>query len=142
MKNKKGFTLVELLAVMLLLILLILIAFPNFPKLSSQAKNKYDNTVNVLLRSAASMYVNNHTPEMNSVLTTTSSEYCLTIGKLIRQEYLDSEIKDSKGTEILPEYCIIVKKKTLNPVEYEYTVPSSTNTRQASDFGITNIYEY
>lgn len=142
MRNKKGFTLVELLAVMVLLILLILVAFPNFSEISEQSRNKYDNTVNVLLKSAASMYVNNHNTEMNTALTTTSSEYCLTIGKLIRQEYLDTDIKDSKGTEIKPEYCVIIKKKTLNPVEYEYITPSATNTKKASDFGITNIYEY
>ena len=127
MRNKKGFTLVEVLAVMILLIMLLLIAFPNFAGLSKDSKNKYDNTVNVLLTSAAKMYVNNHIEEVDAYLQT-HNEYHITIKNLIDSEYLDSDIKSSKGTAISKDSYVTVKKTTTGGItEYIYTPPQLSN---------------
>ena len=48
MKNKKGFTLVELLAVMTLLLIITMLAYPNFAKLSTKVKNKFDYSTKLL----------------------------------------------------------------------------------------------
>ena len=118
MRNKKGFTLVELIVVMFILLLLVLTAFPNFAGLSSNAKNKYDNTVCVLLKSAASMYVNNHLSEFNV------QSKKITVGKLIDSEFLDADIKDSQGNEISRDDEITVTRTVNNGVtEYTYTCP-------------------
>lgn len=118
MRNKKGFTLVELIVVMFILLLLVLMAFPNFAGLSSNAKSKYDNTVCVLLKSAASMYVNNHLSEFNVQSKT------ITVGQLIDAEFLDSDIKDSKGKEVSRNAKITVTRTVNNGLtEYTYTCP-------------------
>ena len=119
MRNKKGFTLVELLAVMVLLILLILVAYPNFASLSSQSKNKYDNTVCVLIKNAASMYVNNN-PDF--------TQDKVTIDELIKAGYLESDITDSKGVEVERSDSVEVITTVTNGVtEYTYKCPQQLN---------------
>ena len=114
MRNKKGFTLVELLAVMVILLLLVLVAFPNFASLSSQSKNKYDNTVCILIKNAASMYVNNN-PDFTDTIT---------IDELIKAGYLDYDITDSKGVEVnRSDYVEVTRTVTNGVTEYTYKCP-------------------
>ena len=123
MKNKKGFTLVELIAVMGILILIVVFAFPNFAGLTKTSKNKYDNTVCVLLRNAASMYVNNHLSEF------TTESKTITIGTLIDEKYLDINIRDSKGTVVSRSDYVTVKRKNVdNNIEYTYECPQVLNS--------------
>ncbi len=69
MKNKKGFTLVELLAVMTLLLIITMLAYPNFAKLSTKVKNKFDYSTKLLIESAAKIYVNNNQTEITNDYT-------------------------------------------------------------------------
>ena len=123
MGNKKGFTLVELLAVIVLLLILVLTAFPSFGGLSNTAKNKYDNTANVLIKSAAKMYVNNHMEEVDNEIRTKGS--CeISIQKLITSEYLDTDIMDSRGQTIdSGDNVIVTKEEKDGAVEYIYSFP-------------------
>ena len=58
MKNKKGFTLVELLAVIAILAILVIIALPNVLKMFREAKvNTFTREVQNIMRSAESKYV-------------------------------------------------------------------------------------
>ncbi len=122
MKNKNGFTLVELIAVMTLLLILILIAFPNFSSLESKSKNKYDSATCVIIRGAAKMYVENFTDEVNNNMS--SEGYQITVGKLIEKEYLDQDITTSKGVEISKNDYITVKRvESEGNIEYIYECP-------------------
>ena len=115
MNNKKGFTLVELLCVIVIMILLIVISYPNFSSLSGKAKTKYDSTTKVLIKSAASMYVNNHLDEFNVESKT------ITVGQLIDSGFLDSDLKDSKGKIVPRDATITVTRTVKNEViEYNY----------------------
>ena len=125
MKNKKGFTLVELLCVIIIMVLLIIISYPNFSSLSGKSKTKYDNTTNVLIKNAASMYVNNHLDEFN-----TSTSKRITIGTLIQDEYVDGEIIGSDGkvksfsNKEKQDYVEVTRKTNSDGTyEFEYKLP-------------------
>ena len=122
MKNKKGFTLVELVIVMLLITIITFAAYPNFASMSTKAKAKYDAGTRLLMRSAASMYVNNNIDEVNAALAS-HGNLCIPIGKLIAYEYLDSDLKDSNNNEINPLTCVNVSKETTDGnTKYKYEV--------------------
>lgn len=123
MKNKKGFTLTELLAVLVILALIMTLAFPNFSDFTTKAKSNYDRSTQILIRSAAKMYVNNNIEEIEIALKTSNS-YCLPIGKLVAYEYLDSDLKDSKNQNIPENRCVYVTKSGKN---YEYRIGTSSS---------------
>lgn len=113
MKNNKGFTLVELLAVIFLLSLILLISFPNFNKLSNTAKKQIDNSTKILLKSATKMYVDNFSEDVEEYLTD-KSYMCVPIGKLMAYDFVDSDLKDSNGNPLDKRKCINVSKSTSN----------------------------
>lgn len=130
MNNKKGFTLSELLAVLVILSLLMTLSFPNLSNLSDTAKSNYDNATKIILRSAASMYVNNNKEEVNQDIQK-NGKTCIPIGKLVAYEYLDSEIEDLKGTKMSDDHCIIVTMQSdNNKIRYNYDIQEKTNTPQ------------
>lgn len=137
MKNKKGFTLTELLAVLVILALLMTLAFPNFSDLTSKAKSNYDRSTQVLIKSAARMYVNNNINDVEKQIANRSdNKTCIPIGKLIAYEYLDSEIKNSDHSNIDGRNCVVVTKTIQNgSTKYSYEVSS---TQKASNYGITD----
>lgn len=125
MKNKKGFTLVELLAVMTLLLIITMLAYPNFAKLSTKVKNKFDYSTKLLIESAAKIYVNNNKTEIDNGLKTSSS-YCLPVGKIAAYDYLDTPIKNSDGNDMDMSLCVLVSKETTNnKKKYKYELSST-----------------
>ena len=125
MKNKKGFTLVELLAVMTLLLIITMLAYPNFAKLSTKVKNKFDYSTKLLIESAAKIYVNNNQTEIDNGLKT-SSPYCLPVGKIAAYDYLDTPIKNSDGNDMDMSLCVLVSKETTNnKKKYKYELSST-----------------
>jgi len=63
-KNEKGFTLVELLAVIVILALIALIAYPNVAKIISNAKKNTKKIQFASLKDAAETYVARHAAEL------------------------------------------------------------------------------
>ena len=140
MKNNKGFTLVELLAVLLLLTIIMLISFPNFSGLSTQARNKIDSSTKVLLKSAAKLYVDNFEDDVNNYLNS-NSFMCIPVGKLIAYEFIDSDIKDGKGNDIDPKKCVNVSKTTENgKTVYEYDASLSNQISNGVDYTPPVLY--
>ena len=60
MKNNKGFTLVELLAVIVILVAIISIAIPSITSSVERTKDKEYNAKVDLIKAAAEVYVSNH----------------------------------------------------------------------------------
>ncbi len=142
MKNKKGFTLVELLAVIVVLMLILLLAYPNFYKLTDSYKSKYDATTRVLLKNAASMYVNNNIEDIEAYFKYNSDPLCIPIGKLIAYEYLDSDLRDSSG-EISKNRCINVTKNvdsTSGEISYIYDTLTTSSISSSTDYLPPVIY--
>ena len=136
MKNKKGFTLVELLGVIVIMVLLILMAFPNFSSISNKAKSKYDNTTKVLIKSAASMYVNNNLQKVENILSgSDTTSLCIPIGTLVANEYLDSDLKNSNKENIDYRQCVYVIKEVVdNKVEYKYEVSDEDKVLEGTEY--------
>lgn len=85
-KNKRGFTLIEITAVVLILGVIFLISFPTIDRLmkkSEQDKNKY-NDANIIM--AAKTYLNLHSSEYEF---TDGTDIEITINKLVEDDLLD-----------------------------------------------------
>lgn len=121
MKDNKAFTIVELLAVMVLLSTILIIAYPNFSKMTESAKSSYDNSIKVLSKSAAKMYVNNNKEEIDNYFDNNpNGKYCLPLAKLAAYDYIDSYLKDSSGNDVDMKSCVNVTKKETSEGKIKY----------------------
>ncbi len=135
-KNNKAFTIVELLAVMVLLALILLISYPNFSKMAENANLKYDNSIKILAKSAAKMYVNNNRELVEEYFKNNSeSKYCVPLAKLAAYDYIDSYLKDSSGKEIDMKSCVNVTKKEENDkIKYNYELSFTDKVSDDTDY--------
>lgn len=92
-KNKRGFTLIEITAVVLILGIIFLISFPTIERLmkkSEQDKDKY-NEDNIIM--AAKTYLNMHSKEYEF---TDGADIEIAINKLVEDDLLDdNDYEDS-----------------------------------------------
>ena len=103
--NNKGFTLVELLAVLVILIAIMSIAIPSISSSLERSKSKQDTAKQKILESAAELYVTDH---KNSITAATCS---ITTGQLKTGNYIDDAVaKDSNGSDF--SGCIKYTKST------------------------------
>ena len=112
--KRKGFTLVELLAVIAILAILVIIALPNVIKLFNNAKkNTFLTEVKSLYNSASAKYISeslkgNKLSEINS---NDSSKLDLN-GNLVYKIKLDSNGKIKSVAAKKGDYCIITNKES------------------------------
>ena len=88
---KKGFTLIEVLAVVTIIGLIFVIALPKIINSLNSKKSDIDNTTNNMIISAAKMYVNDHNTKFDKI---EGVVYCLPLTTLTKEEYLDSKVKN------------------------------------------------
>ena len=81
--NNKGFTLVELLAVIAILIIIALVAIPNISSSIERTKDKQDAAIKRVIKSAGDLYTSNNKSKFNS------GGNCLSVSILINEDYLD-----------------------------------------------------
>lgn len=135
-KNNKAFTIVELLAVMVLLAVILIIAYPNFSEMTKNAKNKYDNSIKILAKSATKMYVNNNINSIEEYFKTSpDSKYCIPLAKLAAYDYIDTFLKDSSGKIIDMKSCVNVTRKVENnKIKYNYELSSTEKVSDSVDY--------
>ena len=111
MKNKKGFTLVELLGVIVILLLLVLIVTPIFINYTKKAsKSAYEVQINTIKESAREWALD----EENIKLLPTKEDECvkITLEKLKELGLLDYNITNPKTNEkFLDESAVIIRKE-------------------------------
>lgn len=96
--KEKGFTLTELLGVMVLLSILALITFPPIINQIKNAKQDISDATLTLIYNSAKLYVNDRP---NTYQLTDGDTYCITLQELVNQTYLKAPIEDIQtGTEI------------------------------------------
>ena len=128
--NKKGFTLVELLSVIVLIGLLIGLAVPGINKISTNMKKKSDAKKARLIEQAAILWGQDNKTRLQATRNCLEEDnnyyncYKITVEQLIEYNYLDSdnnsgEFKDTSNNS-LKDNCVYVYKKN-NRVYAKYS---------------------
>ena len=120
--NKKGFTLVELLAVVAILSLILLFTLPNITNSVKNYSSKVDETTKLLIFNATSLYVGENSKYFKEV---NENKYCVTLRELINKGYLKNNIEYS-GKDITDKLSIQIKYN--EGFEYELVDNSSCIT--------------
>ena len=110
---KKGFTLVEIMAVILLIGLLCVFAIPAIVNQVGKKSEEVDQVTKDIIYSAAQLYIT----DQNLTVPNCGD---ITIQKLIDNNYLDNSVKKlPSGKEIPTNRIIKVTKDTYNQNEFE-----------------------
>ena len=88
MKNK-GYTLLELLGVIVILSVLITLVFPSIINFIKKGNDKIDSITNDLIINAAGSYINDNSSKL---YLTSGEEYCVSVDTLIGKDYLDESL--------------------------------------------------
>ena len=107
--NKKGFTLVEILAVIVLIVVISLLVFPSILNSIKSSQDEIDEATKLLLINAAKLYVDDNSDNYKEDLHT----YCIPVSNLIDLGYLSDTITTNKKDDIKDQ---IIK---LNNSNYE-----------------------
>ena len=93
--KKNGFTLVELLGVLIVLVILSMVVVTTYTKLKKDADTTIDDALAILIKDASVTYVkkNNTNIEANNV-------YCLTLDDIVNDNLLSNPVKNAKGEEM------------------------------------------
>lgn len=113
---KKGFTLVEMMAVILLIGLLTAFAIPAVVNQVGKKSEEVDKLTEEIIYSASELYIND-----KNVSISENESYCkITLQTLINEGYLDeSSATYASGNKIPTNRIIKVTKDTYNQNQYE-----------------------
>ena len=126
-KNKKGFTLVEMLASIGILLLITILTYPSFNKLNKKTEEKFDYSIKTIVENAAKIYVDNNKELIDEKITSNNGKYCLPVATLSSYDYLDTPIKKSDGENLNLKSCVyITKENEDNNIKYIYELSSDT----------------
>ena len=126
-KNKKGFTLVEMLAAIGILLLITILTYPSFNKLNKKTEEKFDYIIKTIVENAAKIYVDNNKELIDEKITSNNGKYCLPVATLSSYDYLDTPIKKSDGENLNLKSCVyITKENEDNNIKYIYELSSDT----------------
>lgn len=124
-KNKKGFTLVEMLASIGILLLITILTYPSFNKLNKKTEEKFDYSIKTIVENAAKIYVDNNKELIDEKITSNNGKYCLPVATLSSYDYLDTPIKKSDGENLNLKSCVyITKENEDNNIKYIYELSS------------------
>lgn len=104
--KKNGFTLVELLAIIILLSLLMLLVFPKVLETTEKKQAEIDNSKKTLIENAAFEYMNN---DINNYPQDIGKIYCFKLDTLDKENLIPVDISDVKK-----EYTYITVKIGVN----------------------------
>lgn len=126
-KNKKGFTLVEMLAAIGILLLITILTYPSFNKLNKKTEEKFDYSIKTIVENAAKIYVDNNKELIDEKIISNNGKYCLPVATLSSYDYLDTPIKKSDGENLNLKSCVyITKENEDNNIKYIYELSSDT----------------
>ena len=106
--NNKGFTLVELLAVVVILVIIMLVAIPNISSSIERRKIKNETKMKEVIIDASELFVTNKEKYISLNLKYCSSKKCImSVSELVDAGYLvKNEVKD------YIDYCLIYDSDT------------------------------
>lgn len=125
--KKNGFTLVELLSVLVLISLLMGIAIPGINRISKNMKTKSYNEKKELIESAAVLWGQDNKTRLQSMSCTVNGVdyfcYRISIKSLIEEDYLDydrngNEYIDPETDSDIKDKCVYVYRKNKRVYAY------------------------
>lgn len=119
--NKKGFTLVELIAVIILISLIATIAIVPISKILKDSKDDmYEAQIGQIVL-AAQNWVSDHPMELPPYIEAEDNKVDLTIDFLIEQEYLEDDVINPKdGEKITGCSKVAIRLNSDNTESYSY----------------------
>ena len=139
MKNKKGFTLVELLVVITLVISILSISIVSSVKISERKKEEAYNEVVKEIETAASQYFNSREYLFEGIEGETYGE--ITLQKLVNEDYLNKVTDPRTGKSI--NLCNYVKIKRTSDGIIKASYERKDNDRKSCpDSNKSIIYQY
>ena len=119
MKNNKGFTLIEVLAVLAIIAILSVAIFPNFLSMKESQSEKFSESMNILLKSAAKIYVSNNRSIVDEELK--KGPYCITIAALKAYDYVSIPTYDPVTNNKITNRCVNISKTVSDDGKTKYS---------------------
>lgn len=124
-ENKKGFTLVEMIAAIGIMFIITLLIYPSFNKLSKKTETKFDYSIKKIIENAAKIYVDNNKDLIEEKIISSNNKYCLPVATLSAYDYLDTSIKKSNNENLNIKSCVYIYKiEENNIVKYNVELSS------------------
>lgn len=112
---KKGFTLIELMAVIVIISLVVILTFPNIVNQIKKSKDANKESVNSIVISAAKKYVNDNP---NDFKEKKDNNYCIDVNTLIDNDYLKEDIINREEIDLQGDF---IKVSYGDNYDYEIT---------------------
>ena len=106
-RKVNGFTLVELLGVVVILAMLALIVYPAVTAQIKRANDKLSTATVSLIETGAKSYINDH---KNDYPKRENAKYCITLDTLAKENYIRESIVDPNTNDELDLTKIVVAK--------------------------------
>jgi len=122
---ERGFTLLELLGIIILLGVIILVAVPSLTQTNKNAETNKERDFNNIINSACLSYIHVHTEEYEDLLNNDNTTKQINISELINEGYLKSSLKNPSNTSnkntIEDENGILTVKNTSGQITCTYS---------------------
>lgn len=130
--KKEGFTLVELLAVIVIIGIIYLIVFPSVTSFIDKSKEKSYNIQVDLIEKASKKWVVDNTDELLKKDPYHLNNINLTLTTLKKDGYLQDEFIENPKTKKIMTGCVVVSYQS-NKNQYEYTYEDGKDTYSKDD---------
>ena len=119
--NSKGFTLIELIGIVVILSLVFLVTYPNFVSLSKTEDNKKYELMVKDLCLAGESYINTEYKKQNpNQLKNEGDNVTILISDLITKGYVDKKMKDVKTGNLVSSRTLTYKVNSDKTLECSY----------------------
>ena len=142
MKKRNGFTLVELLAVMVILAIVLIIAVPGILSVINKAKQDAHKTQLTMVIDATKLYVAQNNKQMDFRKDGVVEKAVVNLSDLKASGFLDKKILDPRDKSEIKDLAVLVKK-TNSKINYEivYTDQAGSNYPVFSEGMIPIVYK-
>ena len=132
MKNKKGFTLVELLAIITIVGIVSLIAVSSISEKTKNDEEQAQNTLNFKIENAAKLYA----AKYRVTYLTDGTKFNITLNTLIEKSLLNLTAEQCSG-DVRTKYIVVERKNGKTTYNYD----NITNGTKYKTYTVTDCYE-
>lgn len=120
--NKKGFTLIELVGVIIIISILSLLFFPSLISQFKKTSDNLDKTTEKVIIDSAKLYIDNNSADFDK-----SKNYCVSISILIENEYLQDNFDEYDKEDIIENKVVQVEG---NGSKFNYSIVTESDCDQ------------